>query len=89
MTGEGLRLSSCGMTRRCPLIDTTLAINTLHKRYYIVFIYIEYIMNQIEQAFERRNTRASDRPEEEKTNPVNPFEISLWRWTITITETGP
>ncbi len=45
-------------------------------------------MNQIEQAFERRNARASDRPEEEKTNPVNPFEISLWRWTITIAETG-
>ena len=45
-------------------------------------------MNQIEQAFERQNGRASDRPEEEETNSVNPFEISLWRWTITITETG-
>lgn len=45
-------------------------------------------MNQIEQAFERRNAETSDQPKVEETNPVNPFEISLWRWTITITETG-
>lgn len=44
-------------------------------------------MNQIEEAFERRSTEPSDRPQTEEPEPFNPFEISLWRWTITITET--
>ena len=44
-------------------------------------------MNQIEQAFDKRNPEASNRPEAEETEPVNPFEISVWQWTITITKT--
>ena len=44
-------------------------------------------MNQIEEAFERRSMEPSDRPETEETEPVNPFEISFWRWAITITKT--
>lgn len=47
------------------------------------------MMNQIEQAFERRETGTTERSEEEETGRVNPFEISLWRWTITIAETRP
>lgn len=46
-------------------------------------------MNQIEQAFERREAGASDRLTTEEVEPVTPFEISLWRWTITIAETRP
>lgn len=40
-------------------------------------MFIEYIINQIEQAFDKRNPEASGRPEAEETKPVNPFKIAV------------